>query len=122
MTETTRGELRRIGVGARLSQGVIVGGTVSLAGQVAHDAAGNVYEQTKAVLGQIDDLLAEAGTDRTRLTQVIIWLQDMAADFEEMNRAWIEWLDGTEPPARATSQVKLAEPKWLVEIIATAAL
>jgi enamine deaminase RidA (YjgF/YER057c/UK114 family) len=122
MTETTSGDLRRIGVGERLSQGVIVGGTVSLAGQVARDGTGDVYAQTKTVLSQIDALLAEAGTDRTRLTQVIIWLQDMAADFQEMNRAWIEWLDGAEPPARAAGEVKLADPKWRVEIIATAAV
>src|ERR1700761_9361084 len=118
MTDMTGSKLRRIGVGERLSQGVIAGTTVSLSGQVAADTSGGVYDQTMDVLAQIDALLAEAGTDRTRMTQVIIWLQDMAADFSDMNRAWIEWLDGAEPPARATGEVKLADPKWLVEIIA----
>jgi enamine deaminase RidA (YjgF/YER057c/UK114 family) len=118
----TREALRRLGVGERLSQAVSAGGTVSLAGQVAPDGVDGAYNQTKAVLAQIDALLTEAGTDRTRLTQVIIWLQDIDADFSEMNRAWSEWLDGAEPPARATGQVKLAGPQWLVEVTATAAL
>jgi enamine deaminase RidA (YjgF/YER057c/UK114 family) len=122
MTETTSGELRRIGVGERLSQGVIAGGMVYLAGQVAYAGSGDAYEQTKAVLAQIDVLLVEAGTDRTRLTQAIIWLQDMAGDFAEMNRAWVEWLDGAQPPARAAGEVKLADSKWRVEITAAAAL
>jgi enamine deaminase RidA (YjgF/YER057c/UK114 family) len=122
MNQTSdRPEPIRRGVGEFLSQVVVHGDTVYLAGQVATDGSTTVADQTRAVLGQIDQRLAEAGTDRSRLLSVTIYLTDIST-FQEMNAVWVEWLDGAAPPARATVQASLAGSQWLVEMTATAAL
>lgn len=103
-----------------MSQAVIHGGIVYLAGQIGEPGE-DAATQTRAVLASIDRLLSEAGTDRSRLLQATIWLADMA-DFAAMNEVWEEWLGGENAPARATGEVKLATPDYKVEIIVTAAL
>jgi len=103
----------------RMSQLVIHGDTVYLAGQVAHPGA-SVTEQAKGCLEQVDALLAEAGTDKTRILQAIIWLDDMA-DFAEMNAVWDAWIPAGAGPARACGESKLATPDYKVEFIITAA-
>jgi enamine deaminase RidA (YjgF/YER057c/UK114 family) len=103
-----------------MSQAVVHGGTVYLSGQVARDGSTDIAGQTRDVLRQIDALLAEAGSDRSRLLSVNIWLRDIA-DFGAMNEVWNEWVDGIDPPARATVQSPLAGPQWLVEMMAVAA-
>ena len=91
------------------------------AGQVAEDPVSpSVYEQTKNILKQIDELLAQAKSDKTRLLKTNIWLSDIST-FAEMNRAWKEWVPAGQAPARATVEAKLADPKWKVEIMVTAA-
>lgn len=112
--------IRRIEPGKRMSQAVIHGDTVYLAGQVGTPGA-TVTEQTKDVLAAIDRLLAEAGTDKSKLLQATIWLADMR-DFAAMNAVWDAWVDTTNPPARATGEARLAGPDYLVEIIVIAAL
>jgi enamine deaminase RidA (YjgF/YER057c/UK114 family) len=113
---------KRLHVGRRMSQAVSHGGLVYLAGQVAQNAAGgSVAEQTKDILGSIDDLLAQAGTDKARLLTAQIWLTDIAA-FDEMNAVWDAWVAPDHPPARACVEAKLARPQFLVEIMVTAAL
>ncbi len=112
--------IRRIEPGPRMSQAVIHGNTVYLAGQVGTPRA-SVTDQTKAVLASVDRLLAEAGTDKSKLLQATIWLADMA-DFAEMNAVWDAWVDPANPPARATGESKLATPDYKVEIIIVAAI
>ncbi|NTS31705.1 Enamine deaminase RidA, house cleaning of reactive enamine intermediates, YjgF/YER057c/UK114 family [Phyllobacterium sp. YR620] len=112
--------IRRIEVGPRMSQAVIHGNTVYLAGQVGGPGK-SVTEQTKDVLAAVDRLLKEAGTDKSKLLQAIIWLDDMK-DFSEMNAVWDSWVDPANTPARATGEAKLATPEYKVEIIVTAAL
>ena len=111
--------IRRIDVEPRMSDIVIHNNTVYLAGQVGEGET--VTEQTKDILAQIDAALAKAGTDKSKLLQVIIWLDDMSA-FAEMNAVWDAWVDPANSPARATGQAKLAAPKYKIEIIATAAV
>ncbi len=111
--------IRRIEPGPRMSQAVVHGGVVYLAGQVGAPGA-SVTEQTRAVLAQIDRLLAEAGSDKSRLLSATIWLDDIA-DFGEMNAVWEAWIDPANPPARATGESRLAAPEFKVEIIVTAA-
>lgn len=111
--------IRRIEPGPRMSQAVIHGNVVHLAGQVGAPGQ-SVAEQTRAVLAQIDALLAEAGTDKSKLLTATIWLADMAT-FGEMNAVWDAWIDPANPPARATGEVRLAAPEYKVEIIVTAA-
>ncbi len=113
--------IQRIGVGPRMSKAVIHGDTVYLAGQVAATAAGkSVAEQTADILGIIDGLLAEAGTDKTKLLMVNIWLSDIST-FAEMNGVWDKWIVAGATPGRATVEAKLAAPQFTVEIAVIAA-
>ena len=113
--------IQRIKPGPRMSGAVVHGNTVYLAGQVAQNAAGqSVTEQTKDILSIIDSLLAEAGTDKTKLLMVNIWITDMAT-FAEMNAVWDAWVVQGSTPARATVEAKLAAPQFRVEIAVIAA-
>ena len=109
--------IERIKTNDRMSQIVIHGDTVYLAGQIALTAPGeSVREQTQAILTQIDELLAEAGTDKTRVLTATIWLTSMD-DFQEMNEVWDEWTKGGHPPCRAcVESPRLAAPQFTVEI------
>ena len=111
--------LRRIEPGPRMSQAVVHGGTVYLAGQVGAPGQ-SVADQTRAVLAQVERLLGEAGSDKSRILSATIWLADMG-DFAEMNSVWDSWIDPANPPARATGECRLAAPEFKVEIIVTAA-
>lgn len=108
--------------GPRMSQVVVHGGVVYLAGQVAQRAPGaSVGAQTTDILARIDELLAEAGTDKSKLLSATIWLTDMGG-FAEMNAVWDAWIDPGNPPARACVQSPaLAAPQFNVEIMVSAA-
>lgn len=113
--------IRRIETGQRMSQAVVHNGTVYLAGQVAQGApGGTITEQTRDILGRIEGLLAEAGSDKSRLLSASIWLTDMR-DFAEMNAVWDAWVTPGEPPARACVESRLAAGHYNVEIMVTAA-
>ena len=113
--------INRIGVGPRMSQAVVHGDTVFVSGTVADKAAGkSVGEQTKEILGIIDEILAKAGTDKTKILSANIWLVDIAA-FAEMNAVWDAWVAQGHTPARATVEAKLAAPQFSVEIACIAA-
>jgi enamine deaminase RidA (YjgF/YER057c/UK114 family) len=108
-------------VGARMSQLVIHGNTVYLAGQVAQNAPdAPVAEQTRDILATIDKLLAEAGTDKSNLLSATIWLADIGT-FSDMNAIWDAWVSAGNTPARACVEAKLAAPKFTVEIAVIAA-
>ena len=112
--------VKRLRVGPRMSQIVVHGDTVFLAGLTADELAPSVTEQTKQVLAKIDAYLAEAGTDKTRLLSANIWLTDMGR-FAEMNSVWDAWVDPGNPPARACVESRLADAAFTVEIMVTAA-
>ena len=113
--------ITRIEMGPRMSQAVVHGSTVYLAGQVAEDAKGKtVNEQTRQVLGQIDRLLAAAGTDKTKILMATIYLADINT-FAEMNAAWEPWVAKDNTPARATVEAKMVAPEYQVEIAVIAA-
>lgn len=113
--------IQRIRPGKRMSMAAIHGGVVYTAGQTADETAGkSVAEQTKEILAKIDSILAEAGTDKTRLLSANIYITDMDK-FEEMNAVWDAWVSPGNTPARATVEAKLAAPKYNVEIMVIAA-
>jgi enamine deaminase RidA (YjgF/YER057c/UK114 family) len=112
--------ITRIEPGRRFAEVVVHDDTVYLAGHVGSDPGAGVYEQTRDILAQIDAHLTAAGTDKSRLLMVNVWLVDIAT-FDEMNRAWEEWLDRDNMPARATVEAHLASPDYKVEIAAIAA-
>lgn len=114
-------DIQRIQPGPRMSGAVVHGNTVYLAGQVAQQAAGkSVTEQTREILQTIDRLLAEAGSDKSRLLMANIWLTDIGT-FQEMNAVWDAWVSPGKAPARATVEAKLASPQYTVEIAVIAA-
>jgi enamine deaminase RidA (YjgF/YER057c/UK114 family) len=111
--------VQRHQVGPRMSQAVVHGNTVYLAGQVAGDEP-TTKAQTETVLKKIDALLAAAGTDKSKLLSATVYLADMKK-YDEMNSAWDAWVDPMNTPARATVETKLAAQKYLVEISVVAA-
>ncbi len=114
--------ITRLSPGPRMSEAVIHAGKVYTAGVVADAAVGkSVFEQTKDVLAQIDSILAEAGSDKTRILKANIWLTDIST-FAEMNKAWDAWVVSGKTPARATVEATLAAPGYDVEIMIEAAI
>lgn len=111
--------LTRIDRGPRMSQAVVHGDTIYLAGQVGIPGE-NVTAQTKTALAAIEALLARTGSSKNHLLMATIWLADIG-DFEEMNAVWDAWIGDAEAPARATGEAKLATPDYKIEIIIVAA-
>lgn len=114
-------DIERHGIGPRMSQAVAAGGLVFLAGQVAEKNAGkDAGRQTREILGQIDKLLKAAGSDRSKLVSVTIYLSAIG-DFDAMNAVYDAWVDKANPPARACVEARLAGSEFNVEIVAVAA-
>ena len=114
-------EIKRLHLGKRLSEVTIHNGTVYLAGQIASDASQDIAGQTREVLSTIDRLLADAGSDKTRILMLQIFITDMA-NFPRMNEVYDSWIVPGHQPPRATVEAALASPTCLVEIVVTAAL
>ena len=112
-------DITRFHTGERMSQIVTHNGTVYLAGQVG-TPGDSVADQTRQCLEKVDTLLAEAGSDKTRILQTVVWLADMS-DFAEMNAIWDAWVAPGHAPARACGEAALASPELLVEFIVVAA-
>ena len=102
--------ITRLHAGPRMSQAVVHGQTVYLAGQVADQAKGkSVGEQTKEILSAIDRLLAEAGSDRARILSATIYLADIGT-FAELNAVWEAWIPAGHTPAPAPQRARPARP------------
>ncbi|OOR99376.1 hypothetical protein B0186_07885 [Canicola haemoglobinophilus] len=112
-------KIQRFHSNGRLSEMVIHNNTAYLAGQVPENTDVDAYLQTKEVLGLIDKLLLEIGSSKSNILTAQIFLPDMQ-DYQAMNKAWDEWVDPENAPARATVQSQLADPKWKVEIVVVA--
>ena len=113
--------IQRFSVGKRLSEIVIHGNTVYLAGEVPDDTSLDIEGQTTQVLTKIERALKQAGSDKAKLLSAQIFLPDMK-DFAGMNAAWEKWVVPGQTPARATIEAKLANPAYKVEIMCIAAL
>lgn len=113
--------IKRMDSGKRMSQIVVHGDTVYLAGQVAADGSAPVAEQTRSTLAKIDALLAKAGTDKSRVLSATVYLPNMT-DFAAMNEVWDAWVSPGDAPARACVEARLAAPDLRVEISVIAAL
>jgi len=111
--------IQRFHTGARLSEAAVHNGTAYLAGQVADDATQDIAGQTRQVLAAIDTLLAEVGSDKSRILMAQIFIADLA-DFAGMNAVWDEWVAHGHAPCRATVEARLAKPGWRIEIVVTA--
>src|SRR5690606_19444505 len=112
--------IQRTETGARMSQAVVHGQTVYLAGQTGNLGEG-LQDEVRSALAEVDRLLAAVGSSKSRILAATIWLADMA-DFAAMNAVWEAWIDPANPPARATGQAALADPGYKFEVIITAAV
>ena len=110
--------IQRSEMDSRMSQCVVHGDTIYLAGQVGNGA--DVTAQTRDMLAEVDRLLAAAGSSKSRILSATIWLADIAT-FGEMNAVWDAWIDPANPPARACVEGRLATPDYLVEVMIIAA-
>ncbi|KVG62327.1 RidA family protein [Burkholderia cenocepacia] len=113
-------QIERYESGKRMSQAVVHGGLVFLAGQVAEDPAQDVKGQTAQILAKIDRLLEQVGSDKTKILSASIWLADYTT-FNDMNAIWDAWVPEGHAPARACVESKLAFPQYTVEIAVIAA-
>ncbi|TXI67272.1 MAG: RidA family protein [Limnohabitans sp.] len=112
--------IERLHVAARYSEAAIFNGVVYLAGMVPECVETDIRSQTADVLRQIDQRLHEAGSDKTRLLRVQIYLTDIL-DIAAMNEVWDAWVAPGSAPPRATVQAALADPAWRIEVVVTAA-
>jgi len=117
----THGDITRIDQNARRSRAVAGGGILCTAGQVADSLGADITTQAREVFAKIDQLLVEAGTDKTRVLSIQIWLTDLA-DYDAFNAVWDAWIVPGQSPARHCAKVELANPGYRVELIATACL
>ncbi|PXX47595.1 RidA family protein [Undibacterium pigrum] len=112
--------IQRFHVGPRLSETAIFNKVVYLAGQIPDDATQDITGQTAQVLAHIDRLLAEAGSDKSRILSCQIFLSDISL-IGSMNQVWDAWVAQGNSPPRATVEARLANPDWLIEVVVTAA-
>ncbi|RUZ74212.1 RidA family protein [Mesorhizobium sp. M7A.F.Ca.US.006.01.1.1] len=112
--------IKRFEFDTRIHHGVIHNGTLYLTGQVARPGQ-SAADQMLEALTKIDTLLAKAGTDKTHILHVQMWLDDVR-DFDEVNTVWDAWMPKEHAPARSSGQARMAKPGMLVELIVTAAV
>src|SRR5579872_4797923 len=112
--------IQRIHPGPRLSQAVLHLDTVYVAGIVADDTSAGVIGQTREILAKLERVLAEAGSDKSRLLSATVWLAD-AGSYDDMNSVWDAWVSPGAAPARACVEAKLAKTEYRVEVAAIAA-
>ena len=112
--------LTKVGGSSRFSAIAVHNGAVHLAGQVSQLKEGGIVEQTRDVFAKVDDLLAQAGTDRSKLISVQLWLADMD-DYAGMNDVWDDWVQDVTPPTRVCVEARMAQPHYKIEVPAIAA-
>ncbi len=112
---------QRIDRTERLSRVVVHNKIAYFSGLTADDKSLDTVGQTKQILAKTNAYLERIGSNRSMLLSATIWLRDIG-DFDQMNRAWVEWIDKDEPPARATVEAVLGLPDIRVEIQFTVAI
>lgn len=114
--------VQRLHIESRYSEIVIHNSTVYLAGQLADDLSGDIVQQTQETLASTDRLLAEVGSDKSKILSVTIYLKDMERDYAGLNQVWDAWVVPGAAPARACVEAKMYKPEVLVEMMIVAAL
>jgi enamine deaminase RidA (YjgF/YER057c/UK114 family) len=102
-----------------MSQIVVHGETIFLAGQVADQRSLPIADQTRQTLDKIEALLKEVGASRSDLVAMTVYLAH-AGDFAAMNEVYDAWIDKANPPARTCIEARLAHSDLRVEITAVA--
>ena len=114
-------EIKRQHTNQRMSRIVTHNHTVYLCGQVCADASKDITEQTQTMLDKVDDLLAQANSDKYHILSATVYISDMA-NFAAMNAVWDAWVPEGHAPARACVQAAMARPELLVEVSVVAAV
>lgn len=112
--------VQRLHIEKRYCEVAMAGNLVHLAGQLADDTSVDIKAQTQQTLDHIDRLLADAGTDKTQILSVMIFLKDITRDYAAMNEVWDAWVTEGQAPARTCVESKLYTPEILVEMTVTA--
>ena len=113
--------IQRLHVAKRYSEVVIHNGTIYLAGQLADDFDGDIREQTRQTLANIDKMLAEGGSDKSKILSLTSFIKDMA-DYDGLNAEYDAWVADGHAPARACVEAKMYKPEVLVEMCVVAAV
>ena len=121
MSQVENNGITRFHVGARLSESAVFNAVVYLAGMVPEAGDTDIEGQTRDVLNQIEQRLREAGSDKSRLLRVQIYLSNID-DIQAMNTVWDAWVTPGNTPPRATVEARLANPNYKIEVVATAAV
>ena len=121
MSQVENNGITRFHVGSRLSESAVFNGVVYLAGMVPEAGDTDIEGQTRDVLNQIEQRLREAGSDKSRLLRVQIYLSNID-DIQAMNTVWDTWVTPGNAPPRATVEARLANPNYKIEVVATAAV
>ncbi|MDB5921512.1 MAG: hypothetical protein JWN13_448 [Betaproteobacteria bacterium] len=108
--------IKRHHPGGSLSRLVEFGNLVFVAGTTADNRSASCKMQTDEVLKKIDRLLADAGSDKSKILWCNVWLTDIR-EKDQMDAAWAAWVDPDNKPARATVESRLATPDTRVEIM-----
>lgn len=111
--------IERIEPGQHFASAVVGGGHLYISGTIAKSTDASIEVQTSEVLERLDELMAKAGTNKSRLLSCTIYLPHIR-DYEAMNRVWDTWVDPENKPARATVEARLAIESLRVEIAAVA--
>src|SRR5262245_8600470 len=111
--------ITRIVPGPRMTQVSVHRSTVYLCGQVADRRPSSVTDQAKQIFEKIDNYLAMAGSTKSKMLFVEVWLSNMAY-YDEFNAAWDAWVDPENTPGRACCEARMASPDMLVELTVTA--
>lgn len=112
--------IKRYEGNGRLALVVEHNGILYLTGRTCMGAGSTISEQTTGLLEIIDETLNKYGSDKQHILRVEVFLKDVIRDFDEMNKAWENYIEKGFEPARATVQAKMAREEILVEMVVTA--
>ncbi|MBJ9986427.1 RidA family protein [Acinetobacter sp. S40] len=112
--------VQRLHITKRFSEIAISGNLVHLAGQLAEDFTLDIRGQTQQTLDLIDRFLADAGTDKSHILSVMIFLKDIENDYAGMNDVWDAWCADIQALPRTCVEAKMYRPDVLVEMTVVA--
>ncbi|MEB3766768.1 RidA family protein [Acinetobacter sp. MD2] len=112
--------IQRLHAGTRFCEVAVSGNLIHLAGQLADDTNQDIHSQTAQTFANIDRFLADAGSSKSHILSVTIYLKNIEQDYAAMNKLWDAWIDPQNPPARTCVEAKLYAPDVLVEMTVTA--
>lgn len=100
----------------RYSKAKIVDNTVYLCGQFSTDLSLDVAAQANNTFAQVDELLTECGTDKSKIVSILVHLNDIEKDYGSFNEAYDAWIAGDEAPVRTCVEAKMFSDECLVEL------